>query len=61
MEPALECLLERPSALQADGVDGSLHFALAEAHRRTFFIAQGATSTAESRRGTRPGNGLADL
>ncbi len=54
-------LLEQGSTLATSGCDPFLHSQVAEVHRNTWFVLQGDASLIRTERGTRPGDGFADV
>ena len=54
-------LLEQGSTLATSGCDPFLHSQVAEVHRNTWFVLQGDSSLIKTERGTRPGDGFADV
>ena len=61
LKQAMELIVNQPGFLARHQTDENLRFQLEEAHRHTFFQVRGCDMCAESLKGTRPGNGLADL
>ena len=59
--PVLERLMQEPELAKLDGATDALKALLAEAHDNTWFAVNGAGEAARSKKGTRPGNPLADL
>eukprot|EP00959_Pyramimonas_sp_CCMP1952_P354869 7433706-Pyramimonas_sp.AAC.1 len=59
--PAIQYLVNAPGCMASHGVDENLRYQLEEARDATFFQVRGDELCAQSLKGARPGNGLADL
>ena len=58
--PAIQEMLAQPTVTEEAGAPGHLHQQLAEAPRHAFSTTRDCSDTAEPRKGSRPGNGVAD-